>query len=296
MKFSCTPISFHASFRDGSLNLRTFFSFCAQHGLEGVDLLDIDGYPWLWSSGAKLKDCAKWAQAEGLVIAAYACGNNFARPTEEERAAQVLLVGDAIEGATECEAPLLRIFGGYHRGSGGHASIGTVNGLDMVLAGLEKCLPLAEKHGVVLALENHGRLPGHSYESAAILEYFNSPWLKVLYDPANYLGNNMDEDEDPIRAYETLKGSIIHTHFKDVGPPVRDLKRRREPYVAGQGITPLRQIIARMIKDGYDGFGALEYEAALTVPEGEGVPASIAYLQEARAAALLQLRKPVALR
>ncbi|HWL51517.1 MAG TPA: sugar phosphate isomerase/epimerase family protein [Chthoniobacteraceae bacterium] len=272
------------------MNLRSFFTFCAAHGLKGVDLLDSDGYPWLWSSGETAAQCVRWAQEEGLAIAAHACGNNFAQPTAEQRRGQIALVQKAIDHAGELGAPLLRIFGGYHRHAGGDPSTKTANGLEMIFNALEQCLPHAEKRGVILALENHGCLPAHSWESKTILDHFDSPWLKALYDPANYLGNSMTEDEDPLRAYQRLKGSIAHAHFKDVAPAKLNPARRREPCVAGQGLTPLCQIIAEMVRDGYDGFCALEYEAAAIVPEMEGVPASFAFLQDARAAALLQRR------
>ena len=290
MKFSCTPISFHSSIRQGEMDLRGFFRFCAEQGLEGVDILDTEGYPWLWSESDSLEKCVRWANEDGLMIAAYACGNNFAKAEAEARAEQVALVIRAIERAARCGAPLLRIFGGHHAQAGGEASIETASGLEMIIHGVAQCLPHAERAKVILALENHGRLPGHSYEQAAVLDHFRSPWLKALYDPANYIGNNMGEDEDPLRAFDCLRREIIHTHLKDVGPPVRDLKRRREPYVAGQGITPLRQIIAAMVKSGYKGFCALEYEASQTTPEREGVPASLDFLKKCREAALLQIR------
>lgn len=272
------------------MNLRSFFTFCAAHGLEGVDLLDVDGYPWLWSSGDAPEKCVRWAKQEGLTIAAHACGNNFAQPAPEQRHGQVALVRNAIDHAAELGAPLLRIFGGYHCQAGGDPATKTANGLEMILDALEQCLPHAEKRGVILALENHGRLPAHSWESKTILDHFDSPWLKALYDPANYLGNSMDEDEDPLRAYQRLKGSIVHAHFKDVTTAKQNPARRREPCVAGEGLTPLCQIIAEMVRDGYDGFCALEYEAAAIVPEMEGVPASFTFLQDARAAARLQCR------
>lgn len=270
------------------MDLRGFFRFCAGQEIEGIDLLDPEGYAWLWSEGDSLEKCRQWAAEDGLTIAALACGNNFAKADANARQLQVGAVIRATEKAVRCGAPVLRVFGGSHCEAGGEPGMETARGLELIIESLEQCLPHAEKAGVILALENHGRLPGHSFELKAVLDYFASPWLKALYDPANYIGNNMGEDEDPLHAYEALRGGIVHTHFKDVGKPVRDPSRRREPCVAGKGLTPLRQIIAKMTRDGYGGFCALEYEAALTVPEEEGVPASLAFLKKCRSAAAMQ--------
>lgn len=287
MKLSCTPISFQKTFREGGMTLRSFLETCARLGLDGVDLLDIDHYPWFWASPDELCTVSGQAAELGLAIAAYSCGNNFGLTDPAARAAQVEGVVRALGRARDCGAPVVRLFGGYHKGARPEAEVGTSDGLELVIQSLELCLPHAERCGVVLALENHGRLPGHSYESRAIIDHFASPWLRATYDAANYHGNSMDEDEDPLRALDNLLGRIAHVHLKDVRPTPPGSPRKREACISGQGITPLRQVVAALAASGYTGYCALEYEAAATVPEAEGVPQSLSYLREAlRSAAL----------
>lgn len=268
------------------MTLPGFMEYCAQQGLEGVDLLDVAYYPWLWASMDDLEKAPAWAAQHGIAIAVYAAGNNFAKTDVAERAKQVADVKEVIRRARDCGAPVVRIFGGYHRNAGGDPEISTLRGLELIAEGIEQCLPVAEACGVVLALENHGRLPGHAYESRAILDHFGSPWLQATYDPANYHGNSMDEDEEPLRAYEKLRGHIAHVHLKDIWPAKLDRNRRREPCVAGHGMTPLRQVIAELAADGYTGYCSLEFEASRIVPEREGVTESLAYLRESIAVAL----------
>jgi len=267
------------------MTLPGFIRFCAEQGLQGIDLLDVDHYPWLWSAKEELAKVPEWTCREGVAIAVYAAGNNFAKSDETAWRNEVEAVRRVITRARDCGAPVVRIFGGYHCEANGEPEMTTTRGLARVVEGIAQCLPLAESCQVVLALENHGRLPGHSHESRAIVDHFASPWLKVTYDPANCHGNSMDEDEDPLRAYETLRDSIAHVHLKDVWPAKLDLKRRREPCVAGKGMTPLRQVIAQLAADRYPGFCSLEYEAARIVPEREGVTQSFAYLRESIAIA-----------
>ncbi len=281
MKLSCTPISFHKSFLDGDMTLPRFIEYCAAQCLDGFDVLDTDQYPWLWSAPKDIEMIPQWIKKYGIAIAAYGCGNNFAKMDPDERAKQVESVRSAIRRARDCGASVIRIFGGKHQDTWGDAGVTTSRGMELIIEGLEACLPLAESCKIVLALENHGRLPGLSYESRAIIDHFASPWLKATYDPANYQANGMIEEEDPLRAYEALRDSIAYVHLKDVWPAKRNHDLRREPCVAGKGITPLRQVIAALTRDGYSGFCSLEYEAFEVLPEREGVAASLTYLKDA---------------
>jgi len=290
MKLSCTPISFQKAFRSGDMTLSKFITFCAEQKLSGADLLDPDFYPWGWDSGTTLRDALHRIREAGLDVGAFGCGNNFAKFDPGERNQQVEMVKTAIRRASECGASVLRIFGGYHQETGGDTQITYSLGLTLIKEGIEKCLPEAERQGVILALENHGRLPGHSHESVAIFNHFSSPYLKATFDPANYLGNSMDEDEDPIRAYEALRGHIAYVHLKDVWPAKHNPNRRREPCVAGKGLTPIRQIVAALARDKFDGYCSLEFEASAIIDETEGVVQSLNYLREVGRAARIFLR------
>ncbi len=93
--------------------------------------------------------------------------------------------------------------------------------LPLIIRGIEACLPDAERCGVVLALENHGRLPGHSYEVRMLLDHFNSRFLQCTFDCANFMGANMDEPENPLHAYANLRGRIAHVHVKALAGAAR---------------------------------------------------------------------------
>jgi sugar phosphate isomerase/epimerase len=61
-----------------------------------------------------------------------------------------------------------------------------------VIASLEKCLPAAEKCGVLLGLENHwglGRTPEGVLRCVAAIK---SPWLQVTADTGNFLEDPYD--------------------------------------------------------------------------------------------------------
>lgn len=288
MKLSCTPISCSASFRAETMSVERYFQMLAAAGCEGTDLLDSRCYPWFWKNGfqSDRKEVCRALSGAGLAAAAYACGNNFARIAETDFSDAVETVKNALREAAEIQAPCLRIFGGYHPECGGDKDITYGNGLEKIVRGIEECLPEAEKAGVILAIENHGRLPGLAEEMRFLTDHFHSPFLRLTFDAANFLANNMNEYQDPLSSYEQLKEFIVHIHVKDWSNGVPGNGRKRIASVAGEGgVVPLRQLFYRLKKDGYSGFVSLEYEAGSTVPEEEGVPRSLRYLNELRAAA-----------
>jgi sugar phosphate isomerase/epimerase len=82
--------------------------------------------------------------------------------------------------------------------------------VDDGLAALDRALPIAEKHGVALALENHKDWTAR--ELAAIVRERKHPLLGVCLDT----GNNISLLDDPMEAVETLAPYAVSTHIKDM--------------------------------------------------------------------------------
>ena len=59
-------------------------------------------------------------------------------------------------------------------------------GFKWVIDSIEKCIPTAEKCGVVLGLENHWGLGLTSKGVMRIVDAINSPWLSVTLDTGNF--------------------------------------------------------------------------------------------------------------
>ncbi|QSH40754.1 sugar phosphate isomerase/epimerase [Lentisphaerota bacterium ZTH] len=284
MKISCTPISMAKTFKEQKeFTIRKYIEYCAKLGMDGVDVMDSVNYPWQWRDAkSELSEIPQTAADNGLQIAAYACGNNFTKKSDAEFNQQVANVKAGLNKAASIGAPLVRIFGGVkaHLPNG---ELSYPDAMSRVLQGIELCLPEAEKCGVVIALENHFCMPGLSWEIKSIVKHFSSPYLKVMFDCANFLSNNMDELEDPLRAFDQLKDDVVHIHYKDFALNTDpEAETRIRAAVAGEGIIPLRQLAAGFEANGYDGFFSLEYEAGAFTPESEGVPRSTEYIKSVR--------------
>src|SRR5439155_16402371 len=70
--------------------------------------------------------------------------------------------------------------------------------------------PVAERAGVLLAVENHADYRGH--EVVALLRRVNSPALRARLDTANAYA----VIEEPVVASEAMAPYVVATHIKDV--------------------------------------------------------------------------------
>ncbi len=79
---------------------------------------------------------------------------------------------------------------------------------------LARTVELAQKHGVCIAVENHGDV---FLDDVLSLMEIKSPFLGVCYDSGNFAAVG----EDPVTALEALIDRVVCTHLKDVCPADR---------------------------------------------------------------------------
>jgi len=68
-------------------------------------------------------------------------------------------------------------------------------GFQWVIDAIQRCLPTAEKCGVVLGLENHWGLGRTAEGVLRIVDAVNSPWLQVTADTGNFLERQYEQLE-----------------------------------------------------------------------------------------------------
>ncbi len=132
---------------------------------------------------------------------------------------------------------------------------------------IEKCVPYAEEHGVVLGLENHWGMTRTAEGVLRIMHAIDSPWLRVLMDTGNFLD----------RTYEQLEMLAPYTVFVQA-----------KTYYGGGRFYTLDldyDRIARILHDvGYKGYISIEFEGH---EESEtAVDKSITMLRQAFSAGL----------
>jgi len=245
-----------------------------EYGYDGLELRLFDGEvitPEL-SQTARRRATATLARS-GFPVAALDTSLQLTLgATETGRARFLADIGQLAALAGEWGAPLLRLFGGPlpAEPAARAATLGAAGAL------LGAAAPIAERHGVRLAVETHD-----GFSAAATL-------AQLLGSAKGLAGAVYDTHhphrmgESPADVVATLGVNIWHVHVKDA--------RRRTPgrdewelVALGQGEVPVRSALGELGQAGYDGWVSLEFERKwhpeLAPPE-QALPAQGALLRE----------------
>ena len=165
----------------GTLSMFDFLDYCARLGL---DAAEITAYffeqPLPPTRMAQLR---RHAHLLGLDISGGAIGNNFSFASDSEQFRyQVKTATDWIQRFSELGAPVMRVFAGRPKDSSQTPEATIAN----VVATLETLLPIAERNGIMLGVENHDFANNIDY-LLAILQAIDSDWLGVIWDSANLI-------------------------------------------------------------------------------------------------------------
>jgi sugar phosphate isomerase/epimerase len=136
------------------------------------------------------------------------------------------------------------------------------DGFPWVIDALQRCLPTAEKCGVVLGLENHWGLGLTPEGVLRIVDAIQSPYLQVTLDTGNFL-------EDPYPKLEKLAAKTV-------------LLQAKTYYGGGEWYTlelDYQRIAGILQKANYRGWVSLEFEGKEDYKEA--IPKSLGLLRNA---------------
>lgn len=262
--------------------------------LDGAEVIWQDDYPAAISESAYLHDAhdaRNLSRSLGLPIVAltpYMTGLNH--PEEQQRRQAIARFERCVETAVIVGASKIRVYAGENHG--GDDAVGSRARLVDSLGRLGQ---VAEAAGVVLCVENHfGTLAVSAAETANLIRDVGQPNVRILYDQANLTFTHCEDFPEAI----ALQASAIrHVHAKDLIFLDRDApfsatqvhkldpeSRHVRSKVIGQGILPWSEILAALMRSGYDDTVSIEYEArwAPELPPPEvGIPQSAGALRQA---------------
>jgi sugar phosphate isomerase/epimerase len=153
----------------------------------------------------------------------------------------------AIELCKVFDTPNIRIFS-YYLPDGADGT-SWPQWRDEVLGRMRFKAEVAGRAGVRLLHENEHAIYGDDPERVAdLMQSVDSPALRAVYDPANYIFCGFD----PWQGWQKTKGWTVHFHIKDW---VAGEKHGR---VAGEGQGRIAEVMAEAVAAGYDGFATLE--------------------------------------
>jgi sugar phosphate isomerase/epimerase len=244
----------------------------AEWGFDGVELLhrqmesEDKGY---------LQRLKRRAFVNGLALCGFSTHQGFLSPDADVRQRNIDHTIHCIELAYDLGIPTMRVNTGTWGTSRNFDELMKNRGIEppkegytdedgfgWVIASFEKCLPAAEKCGVLLGLENHWGLGRTPEGVLRVVNAIQSPWLQVTADTGNFL-------EDPYDRLEMLAPKTILVQAKTYyGGGLWYALELDYPRIAG---------IFR--KHNYRGYVSLEFEGRedpLT-----GIPKSLKLLREA---------------
>lgn len=176
--------------------------------------------------------------------------SSIAEPIATEKANLTRLFGLADTVGTR----RLRIFS-FYPPSGAESFDGF---LDEAASRLAQLAALAQTHGFLLLLENEKAIVGDAPERcAALLKAVDSPALRFVWDPANFVQVGVERPTD--RGWPLLAEFLAHVQIKDAvsGGGVR---------AAGEGDGQVGELLDRLRDSGYGGFLGLEPHLAMAGP------------------------------
>ncbi len=193
-------------FKEGmKLPIETCIDEAARMGFDAVDVLLIQMEN---EENAYLQKVKRHALINGLDLCCLSTHQGFVSPDKAKRKKNIDLTIKQIDIAYKLGIPIIRINTGRWGTSGNFDELMANRGIEPVLEGhtedegfkwviesIEKCLPYAEKCGVILGLENHWGMARTPEGLLRIVNSINSPWLQVLLDTGNFLEDPYDKLE-----------------------------------------------------------------------------------------------------
>ncbi|MBN1291995.1 MAG: sugar phosphate isomerase/epimerase [Candidatus Latescibacteria bacterium] len=240
MHVSLAAYSMRDELQKGNMDLFGFIDWCAELDLAGTELTSYyfkEGFDKKYLRELKLR-----AFNNGVTVSGTAVRNNFCMPAGPDKQKEIDHVKKWIDYSVEFFAPHIRIFAG-NLPDGTDKKVG----IQWVAEGVRACLDYAAERGIILGLENHGGITARVVDHLAICDAVGKhPWFGVNLDTGNYRTN----------PYEEL--AIAAPRAVNVQVKVEVFKEDQKTKVLAD-IPRLRDI---MVKAGYKGWVALEYEAA----------------------------------
>lgn len=258
---------------DSKLGIVECIDLAADAGFDGVEILHVQMED---ESNAALQRIKQRAFRHGLDLCGFSTHQSFVSPDPAERQKNVDHTIKCIELAYALGIPTIRVNTGRWGTSKNFDELMANNGIEprlkgytdddgfaWVNEGLEKCLPAAERCGVVLGLENHWGLGRTAEGVLRVINAIDSPWLRATLDTGNFL------EEDPYPEYAKMAPEAVFVQAKT--------------YFGGGTWYTLEidyDRVAKILRDvDYRGYISLEFEGK--EKHETAIPKSLALLRKA---------------
>jgi sugar phosphate isomerase/epimerase len=183
LKMSLNAFSFNEPLMAKTMNLDDLLDFCAAYNFDGVDLTGyyFPNYPQV-PTDEYIYHIKRKAHLLGVSISGTGIRNDFSNPDAAKRQADVQLIKNWIEVASKLGAPVLRIFAGVMNPK--DYSWDTIAA--WMVKDIKECVEYGQKHGVIVAIQNHNDFIKTADQAIKIIEMVNMEWFGLILDTGSY--------------------------------------------------------------------------------------------------------------
>jgi len=248
-----------------TMTLRDWIEMGATLGVQGLEFYS----GFLEDNEAFLKEAKTSLEKHGLQMPMLCCSPDFTEPDSDLLQKEVAREKRMIEITAFFGGHFCRVLSGQRR-----PGLSIEAGIAQVVRVIKSLLPFAEKHGVVLAMENHykdsyWRYPEFAQRMdifTAIIGQIDSPWLGVNYDPSNTLLAG----EDPLELLNRVKHRVVSMHASDrylKSGTLEDLRKEEDTVgyasrlahgIIGQGLNDYGKIFSALNSVGFSSWISIE--------------------------------------
>jgi sugar phosphate isomerase/epimerase len=207
--------------------------------------------------------------ARGLAMPMLCCSPDFTQPDPALLRQEIDREKRMIEITAFLGGRFCRVLSGQRR-----PGLSRQDGVAQVVRVIRELLPFAERHGVVLTIENHYKDNYWQYPEFAqkmdvfveIVDQIESPWFGVNYDPSN----TILAGEDPLDLLERVKHRVVSMHASDrflTSGTLEDLRREEDSVgyarrlshgVIGRGLNDYDKIFSILNAVGFSSWISIE--------------------------------------
>ena len=258
MKLSCLPVSLFGEINTGKMPIEEFFALAEEIGLDGIDI----SMNYLHChSAVYVREMRERFEKQKLPVIMCATYPDFTNPDPMQREREVAYFNADIALCDALHIPYLRILAGQ-----AHPGVDPEQGIAWAVECMKRCAAFAEKTGVTLVYEDHGKPGAWDYIDMTYppelflktVEGIRDTSIGINFD----IGNIVAAGEDPVKIAKMILPKIKTIHVSDM-----EAFGTFKPVLVGTGATPLKEVFRTLKEGGFDGWYCIE-EASNTGFDG----------------------------
>jgi len=248
-----------------TMTLIQWIELAATLGVDGLEFYS----GFLEDDGVFLGEAKRTLEKHRLQMPMLCCSPDFTQPDPVRLQEEIDREKRMIEITAFFGGRFCRVLSGQRR-----PGLTRQAGITQVVRVISDLLPFAEKHGVVLTMENHYKDNYWQYPEFAqkmdvfceIVDRIESPWFGVNYDPSN----TILAGENPLVLLDRIKRRVVSMHASDrflKSGTLEDLRKEEDSIgyagrlshgVIGKGMNDYDKIFSTLKSVGFDAWISIE--------------------------------------